>query len=257
MGCRRWMLSVAIGVVAGGATLLAGCGGEGSDLPRLKLEATPSDPIGSYRGGTAVWVVAVEATPADAGPIEVSADSADGIACEVVPSQLGGSGVVEVIARPGPAAPRRALGVTVRAQAGEGASARGEAQVALPLRVLNYQDQLGDEARQRFTAFTSYLAAQHPEFGIDDATAWEGWVPTPNILVVMWYSFLSADYEALIRWHVMIPPYDWTEVFLRQRGSVDCVWAGKIPTAGAPVEEVAPPDVFPRFEAPLIPLSQP
>jgi hypothetical protein len=201
-------------------------------------------------------VVDVNMTPGDAGRVALTAQSTSGIPCEIVPAQLDGPGTVEVIARPGAAAPRRAGSVIVRAQTDD-APIAGQAQLTLPLEVLPYRDQLGTEARQRFALFTDYLAAQHPEFGIDRTTAWEGWVPAPNILVVMWYSFLSNGYEALIRWHVMIPPYDWTEVFLRERGSADCVWAGKIPTAGAPVEEVEPPDPFPRFEAPIIDLGQP
>jgi hypothetical protein len=250
------VLVIVIGVAVVGVVLVSGCGQGGERLPRLTLQATPDGAIGGYRGSIALWVVNVNVDPAGAHPVTVRAQSVDGVPCEVVPPQLDRSGVIEVIARPGPTAPRRAVDVVVSANVEETPIA-GQAQLVLPLQVLSYRDQLGPEARRRFALFTAYLAAQHPEFGLDQNTTWDGWVPAPNILVVMWYSFLSADYEALIRWHVMIPPYDWTEVFLRQRGSADCVWAGKIPTDGAAVEEMTPPDPFPRFEAPLIPLGQP
>ena len=249
------LLVVVLGVVVVVGVLVSGCGG-GRHLPRPALTSAPAGAIGGYRGSTALWVVNVDVTPDEPCRMAITAQSTDGIPCEVVPPQLDGSGTVEVIARPGATAPRRAGKVIVRAQT-EKAPMTGQAQLELPLEVLNYRDQLGTEARQRFALFTDYLAAQHPQFGIDSTTAWDGWVPTPGILVVMWYSFLSADYEALIRWHVMIPPYDWTEVFLRERGSATCVWAGKIPTAGAPVEEVTPPDPFPRFEAPFVHIGQP
>ncbi|MBM3475419.1 MAG: hypothetical protein FJX75_19315 [Armatimonadetes bacterium] len=249
------LLVVVLGAVVVAAMLVSGCGG-GRRLPQLVLTSAPPGGIAGYRGSTALWVVSVNMTPPDASRVALTAQSTDGVPCEVVPAQLDRSGTVEVIARPGATAPRRPGNVIVRAQTEE-APIAGQAQLALPLNVLNYRDQLGTEARQRFALFTDYLAAQHPEFGIDSTTTWDGWVPAPNILVVMWYSFLSADYEALIRWHVMIPPYDWTEVFVRERGSAECVWAGKIPTAGALVEEVTPPDPFPRFEAPIIDLGQP
>jgi len=252
MSFSRVLAALLGGLVVAGSAGLCGCGD--TDGPRLALDATPAGGIGSYRGGTALWVVEVGSSAAGE-PIAVTASSVDGVACEVVPPQLAGPGSVEVIARPGPTAPRRTVDVVVRAQAGDGAAAAGEAQLALPLQIMRYNDFLDEEARRRFELFSTYLAAQHPEFGLTPTTPLEGWNPVPNILVVMWYSFLSADCEALIRWHVMIPPYDWTEVFLRRRGSLDCVWAGKIPTAGAPVEELAPPDVFPRFEAMIIPLG--
>jgi hypothetical protein len=255
MSRASFVLVVVIGLAVVGAVLVSGCGG-GRAIPGLALQATPDGAIGGYRGSAALWVVNVELEPAGAHRVVLTAQAVDGVTCEVVPPQLDGSGVVEVIARPGATAPRRGVDVVVSANLQE-APMVGHAQLRLPLEVLNYRDQLGTEARRRFALFSAYLAAQHPEFGLEENTPWEGWVPTPNILEVMWYSFLSADYEALIRWHVMIPPYDWTEAFLRQRGSTGCVWAGKIPTDGAPVEEVTPPDLFPRFEAPLFPLDEP
>jgi hypothetical protein len=259
MSCAKRWLAISIASVVVCLIGLSGCGDEGVVRPEIALQATPSEGIQSYRGGVALWVVEVELTPAVARPVTVDATSAAGVDCQVVPSELSGSGLVEVVARPGPTAVRETTEVVVRARLDDDAGAAasdGSAQLALPLEVLRYRDMLADEANQRLTPFTSYLAAEHPEFGIDDTTAWEGFVSAPNILVVTWYSFLSSDWEALIQWHVMIPPYDWTHVYLRRRGALSCEWAGETSTAGAPVTEVAPPDPFPRFEAPWISLSE-
>ncbi len=256
MARARWFVAVGVGAALVGSILLAGCGDGGAELPRLSLKAAPAGGIGSYRGGTALWVVEVGSSMAG-DAIEVTATSVNGVPCEVRPARLRGPGRVEVIARPQAEAPLGVATVTVGARAAEGTAAAGvgEVELALPLHILDFEDRLGTTARRRFRPFITYLAARQPALGIDRTTAWEGWDPVPNILVVMWYSFLSDDHEALIRWHVMIPPYDWTEVFVRRRGSLDCVWAGRIPTDGAAIEETEPPQVFPRFGAPIIDLN--
>ncbi len=255
MNGRKTWLAILILFAIGCLVGVTGCGGEGAPRPAIVLEATPPEGIQSYPGGIALWVLQVTVPPEELRPVSLSASSAAGVACEVVPATLNGSGIVEVVARPDATVRGRTVNVVVRAEpegAADAASTDGTARLALPLQVLRYTDQLGDTANQKLQPFISYLAANHPEFGIDDQTAWEGWVSAPNILVVMWYSFLSSDWEVLIQWHVMIPPYDWTHVFLRPRGALACEWAGEISTAGAPVEQVTPPDPFPRFEAPWI-----
>jgi len=253
-GRRMWLAALVLSAT-GCLVGLAGCGGEGALPSAIELEATPSQGIQSYPGGVALWVLQVTVPPEELRPVSLSASSAAGVVCEVVPATLNGSGTVEVLARPDATARGRTVDVVVRAEpegAADAGSADGSVRLALTLEVLRYNDMLADEARQRAEPFVSYLAANHPEFDIDDQTAWEGWVSAPNILVVTWYSFVSTDWEALIQWHVMIPPYDWTHVYLRRRGSAACEWAGEMSTAGAPIEEVTPPDPFPRFEAPWI-----
>jgi len=254
-GAKVWF-AILVGCLIGGLVVLGGCGGGGVRRPTIALEATPAPGIQSYPGGIALWVIRVTLTPADAGPVTVTAGSMKGVACQVTPSQLNGSGTVEVLARPDSTVAAQTVNVVVRAelQGGVVALGNGATQLSLPLQVERYRDQLADAAKEKFQPFVTYLAANHPEFGIDENTAPEGWVSAPNILVVMWYSFLSEESEVLVQWHVMIPPYDWTHVYVRARGAPECVWAGEVSTTGAPVTEVALPDVFPRFEAPFIDL---
>ena len=258
MDGRKMRLAALILFAIGCLVAVSGCGGEGALRPPIVLEATPSQGIQSYPEGIALWVLQVTVPPEELRPVSLSASSVAGVACEVVPATLNGSGTVEVLARPDATVAGRTVNVVVRAQperAADAALANDTTRLALDLEVLRYNDTLADEARRRARPFVTYLAANHPEFGIDNQTAWEGWVSAPNILIVTWYSFLSSDWEALIQWHVMIPPHDWTHVFLRRRGSPACEWAGEMSTEGAPIEEVTPPDPFPRFEAPWIPLG--
>jgi hypothetical protein len=219
----------------------------------------------SYPGGVALWVIEVRSVApdvTDAGAaldlIQLSVDALNGVACEVRPATVDGNGLVEVIARPDQSVAEQSLIVTVRAHRDGGDSSNAghpwDVRTELPLRVTRFQDTLDDEARQRLAPFVQYLAANHGDFGIDAATTWESWDPAPGILVVMWHSFLSDDWEALIQWHVMIPPHDWTRVYLRRRDTLECAWAGEISTENAPVTEITLPPGFPRFDAPTLPM---
>ncbi len=40
-----------------------------------------------------------------------------------------------------------------------------------------------------------------------------------TLLVVSHHAYYSDAWEMTVAWHVMIPPYDWTEIHLRQRGT--------------------------------------
>jgi hypothetical protein len=69
------------------------------------------------------------------------------------------------------------------------------------------------------------------------------------LLVVSHYAYYSDDWEMTIAWHNMIPPYDWSEIHLRQRG-VDLTPSlafrqDSISEASAP-HAVAPPEVVVR-----------
>jgi hypothetical protein len=76
------------------------------------------------------------------------------------------------------------------------------------------------DARQYFDRWIAWLAANHPELGITADTEWRpGYVST--FLVVSHYAYWSDEWEMVIAWHNMIPPYDWTDVFLRRRGEAD------------------------------------
>ena len=79
------------------------------------------------------------------------------------------------------------------------------------------EETLGPQAAELRDKFTQWFSTVHPELGITDETAWTGTVVNPLILVVMHYMFLSEDWEMYVTWHVMIPPYDWAKIYLRQR----------------------------------------
>jgi len=79
------------------------------------------------------------------------------------------------------------------------------------------EETLGPEAASIRNNFTQWLLTHHPELGITNETAWTGTVVNPRVLVVMHYMFLSENWEMYVTWHVMIPPYDWARIYMRQR----------------------------------------
>lgn len=83
--------------------------------------------------------------------------------------------------------------------------------------VIDWQDDLGEIAAEMRDKFVPWLASNHPELGITSETEWIGTIVNPGILVVMHYMFYSENWEMYVTWHVMIPPYDWTKIYLRQR----------------------------------------
>jgi len=85
------------------------------------------------------------------------------------------------------------------------------------IEVMDWEDDLGELAAEMRDKFVPWLASNHPELGITSETEWIGTIVNPGILVVMHYMFYSEDWEMYVTWHVMIPPYDWTKIYLRPR----------------------------------------
>jgi len=83
--------------------------------------------------------------------------------------------------------------------------------------VIDWEDDLGELAAEMRDKFIPWLTNNHPELGITGETEWIGTIVNPGILVVMHYMFYSEDWEMYVTWHVMIPPYDWTKIYLRPR----------------------------------------
>lgn len=96
------------------------------------------------------------------------------------------------------------------------------------VKVLPGEDQLGETAARYRDLFVPWLAEHHPELGITEQTEWLGTIARPRILVVMYYLFFSSEWEMGVRWHVMIPPHDWAEIYLRRRSELSSTWAWRI-----------------------------
>lgn len=107
----------------------------------------------------------------------------------------------------------------------------------------DWEDDRGEYAGTLFGLFRSWLEANHPELGITGDTAFAGSFVAPGLLVVSHYLYLSDDWEIGLSWHVMIPPDDWAEIYLRPRGEVAPTLAFRLSSQAAAVDSQAPGEI--------------
>jgi len=147
------------------------------------------------------------------GNVEVSAQASEGKAAVTVqPRQVTPGQVAEVIVVPTEASVDEIFTVTITGK--RYGLTRTE---TITIEVIPGEDSIGSYAAEMRDLFIPWLAANHPELGITTETEWTGTIVNPRILVVMHYIFYSDDWEIYLTWHVMIPPHDWTRIYLRHR----------------------------------------
>jgi hypothetical protein len=206
--------------LVGLALLLGGCGGASSPGPStepsgsagaFELQVLPVQSVGMTIGGQrSVFLVTVSGSPTDP-PVDVSA-VATGATIDVEPTQLAPGVVGEVTVVPSAVTADADLPVSITAS--RGGIEKTETRT---LKLAPGEDTLREEAATHLAPFLPVLASQ-PELGITAATTWD---PTPGawVLVVSHYLYFSTDWELGLEWHVMIPPDDWTRIYLRHRGT--------------------------------------
>jgi hypothetical protein len=91
----------------------------------------------------------------------------------------------------------------------------------------------------------NWLETEHPEFGIFTGENCYAYVTYPGHLVVEHWTFLYENWEMRICYHVMIPPYNWSKLYLRKHGEVDAVFTAKCESDGTTYE--IPITEYPKF----------
>ncbi len=114
--------------------------------------------------------------------------------------------------------------------------------------VLPWDDDRGDQAAEILGLFTSWLAENRPEIGVTPETEFEGTYLAPQLLVVSHYGFFDDEWEIGLSWHVMIPPDDFSEIYLRPRSELRPTvafrigsWQTALDTGDFQIAEVEPP----------------
>jgi hypothetical protein len=72
-----------------------------------------------------------------------------------------------------------------------------------------------------------WLEIQHPEFGTFSGKNCFFYVTYPAHLIVEHWTFLYEKWEMRICFHVMIPPHNWSMIWLRPRGEIDAIFSAK------------------------------
>jgi hypothetical protein len=75
-----------------------------------------------------------------------------------------------------------------------------------------------DDAVLKKDEFIGWLKNEHPELGDFSNRVWFPYMTYPQIWIVEHWTFLDKEWEFRLCYHVMIPPYDWSMIMLRQRG---------------------------------------
>jgi hypothetical protein len=240
------------------AMALGACDGSSGDTTSSMSEPTTTstpttDPVatpeivvspefinGALPGSRLVLLVALAVQ--GLGPVTITAD-APSAEVFVQPTTIGGSDVAEVTIVPAPTTTDTDIGVTITAEQGG-----RTAVVTRTVTVVPWEDDRGDQAREILGLFDDWLAEEHPEFGITTDTEFEGTYTAPLLLIVSHYGFYSDDWEVGVSWHIMVPPDDFAELYLRPRDGLRPTaayrigsWQTALDTGEYEVTEIAPP----------------
>jgi hypothetical protein len=160
-----------------------------------------------------IFLVTVESSDA-MNPVSISA-SASGASVSVNPDTITSGQVAEVTVIPSTSNINTTLTITIEGERS------GLKQIETTSIIVGEPipgvDELTPTAIEVRDAFIPWLTINYPEFGITEDTEWTHTIVRPHIEVVMYYLFYSDEWEMGVRWYVMIPPYDFGEIYLRHR----------------------------------------
>jgi hypothetical protein len=229
------------GAIVVGCASAAPTGTPSPPATEFTLAVHPPASVGMTIGGQrVVFLVGITGSAAD-GPVSLRA-SADGAEISIEPTLLDPGVVGEVTIIPTAVTAERALEVTITATRGGIEHAERRMLTMMP-----GEGDLEAEARGRLATFTAWLAAEHPELGITPETTFAA-TPGSWLLVVSHHIFVSEEWELGLSWHVMRPPDDWSELYLRHRWSEDrpsrAFRVKSVAEATEPMEVAPPAEVW-------------
>jgi hypothetical protein len=233
------------------AATLSACGG-GAVPPTVAPDATTTPPSGTaveievapeFIQGTipgAPLMLLLTLVGGEEATLSVTGDGAE---VTVAPERIGAGQVAEVTVVASPTDEEIEAGVTIVATADGGSS-----QVTRTFTVLPWPDDRGEQAREILALFAGWLGENRPELGIAEEIAVAGSFTAPLLLVVSHYTFWTDEWEMGLSWHVMVPPDDFAELYLRPREELTPTmafrlgsWQTALETGAVDITEVPPP----------------
>jgi len=227
MRISRYVLAAALALAL---TALAGaCGGDAAVPfslivePEFVYDAVP---------GSATGVLVALSNEADTdAPVALTA-AAEGAEVRVDPPSIGAGEVAEVTVVAAPVTAEQDLELVITGRRGG-----LEATASRSFKVFAWEDDRGPYARQLLGLFTSWLAENQPDLGITPSTEFSGSMVAPGLLIVSHYLFRSEEWEIGLSWHVMVPPDDWAEIYLRPRDELHPTLAFRLASQDAALNE--------------------
>jgi hypothetical protein len=204
-------LAIVVAVV--GVAAFPPASGEPDENSAFSINVTPEQLSGhSIAGQHCVFLVTITDDGQESElPVSISAQ-APGAEVVIYHEDIFAGEVAEVVVIPAQASIGKNITVTITGNRGSLTD-----EEAVSFEVIEGEDDRGEYAAELLDRFIPWLAANHPELGITEDTAWNGTMVSPQWLVVSHYLFFSDEWEAHIYWHIMIAPSDWARIDLRHR----------------------------------------
>lgn len=210
-----------------------------SDAVGPEILVSPEFLQGTIPGASLMLLVTLAGESASA---DLSAQ-ADGGEVTVAPASIVSGEVAEVTVVADPTDVESDLEISISAVAGG-----GETEVSRTVTVLPWADDRGRQAREILSLFTDWLAENRPDLGIAEELPITGTFTAPMLLVVSHYTFWTEQWEIGLAWHVMVPPDDFAEIYLRSRTEWEPTmafrlgsWQTALETGDVDIAEVSPP----------------
>jgi len=213
----RWSTVLLVFAVAACTSPPATMDPAGSDPPDFALDVLPAEEPTASRmaipGSKYCFLVLVDRQATTGGPVTIGATATNATVVDIRPVELepGVVGEVWVVADAATTETEGTLTVT-------GSRAGVDRSVSRTIPVFPMADERAADARPYADRWLRWLATEHPELGIRPDGTWEP-IFVSTLLVVSHYSYWSDDWELTLAWHNMIAPHDWSDIYLRRRGT--------------------------------------
>lgn len=232
-------LLIVVGVALG--MILSGCSGDNpvqAPVDQSISEKKPTPPelgegsftleakytyIRSYPGGGGVMLLKIVPGPDFSGDVAISVDAHQTLGAALTTGILNGEETVaELTVSPTRQVPLALHVITVTAE-----NQTQQQSLELQVEVFNWGIMSMNIAQDTQDRFIAWLGDEHPELGNFSNQKWDVYSTYPLVKIVEHYTFLSDDWEFRICFHVMIPPDDWSKMWLRPRGDWEPVLAAQ------------------------------
>lgn len=230
--------------------LLAGCAETTAPTTSSRPAPTTTEPgrivvspefiQGAIPGAEVVLLVAQTDESAGRATVTASAEEAE---VTVEPTTITGTDVAEVTVIPAATTTEAKLSVTIVVETDQGSQSTTKTATVFP-----WEDDREDQGVEILGLFTHWLAVHRPELAVTPEAKWEGTYLAPGLLVVSHYGFFNEEWELGVSWHVMVPPDDFAEIYLRPRSELRPTlafrigsWQTALDTGDYEVSEVGPP----------------
>jgi hypothetical protein len=199
-------------------------------------------------GERVCFLILVDDRSSDDGEITFAA-TGDGVTIDRVPSSVPSPGeVAELWVTIGPHQGDTEKIVTVKLTVTHAGDDPFDWVETRSIIVVPETDHRTEIAAPYFDFWIDWLASEHPELGIDQANEWESTFVS-MLLIVSKYAYWNDEWEMVVAWHEMVPPDDFTEVYLRRRDSevrYSLVFRQDSFSANSAPHQIASPDALIR-----------